>query len=338
MAGIRFALRLLGNLGPTSLYQRACKEAEAHGFDECWLSHDLFMPSSWVRSVAVAAVTSKVKIGYMAVPFTLNPSEIATFAATLDEFSGGRAIIGTGAHTQSMYSWIGLGDLDVVELTRETVTLVRKLLNGERAKYSGRYYSWTEDAYLRFKQPRSIPIYIMCFGRELCELSGEIGDGSMPMATPPDAFDIPVGYIISGAKRAGRDPSEVDRVAFAWVYYAPDGEVDYEALRRVISYFVPYIDPEMLARVGITAKDVRPIAERLAAGDYEGAAREVTDRMFDLVISGKADDIIAGIEKLIGKGATNISIGGPLGRDVVEAARGIGTQVLPYFRDKYRDY
>ncbi|BBE42178.1 LLM class flavin-dependent oxidoreductase [Conexivisphaera calida] len=332
---VKFALRLLGSLGPTSIYQRTCREAEAHGFDECWFSHDIFMSNSWVRSVAVAAVTERIGIGYMAVPFTLDPSEIATFAATLDEFSGGRAIIGTGAHTQVMYDWIGLGNRDVVELTRESVELVRRLLRGERAKYDGKYFHWTEEAYLRFPPPaRRIPIYVMCFGKELCELSGEIGDGSMPMATPPEAFDIPVSQIISGARRAGRDPSEVDRVAFAWVYYAPDGDVDEAALRRVVSYFVPYLDPEMLSRIGITRKDVEPVAERLAAGDYEGAARAVTDRMLDLVIRGREDDVIAGIEKLIDRGATNISIGGPLGRDFAEAARGIGERVLPYFRGR----
>ena len=333
---VRFALRLLGNLGPTHLYQRACKEAEALGFDECWFSHDIFMPNSWVRSVAVAAVTKRIKIGYMAVPFTVNPSEVATFAATLDEFSGGRAIIGTGAHTQAMYEWIGLGDLDVVGLTRESVELVRRLLEGGRARYAGRYHRWTEDAYLRFPPPaRRIPIYIMCFGRELCELSGEIGDGSMPMATPPEAFDIPVGYIIAGAKRAGRDPSEVDRVAFAWVYYAPDGDVDEAAIRKVVSYFVPYLDPEMLLRIGITREDVEPVAERLKLGDYEGAARAVTDKMLDLVIKGKADEVIDGFEELVERGATNISVGGPLGRDYIEAVRGIGEHVIPYFRDAF---
>jgi Coenzyme F420-dependent N5,N10-methylene tetrahydromethanopterin reductase and related flavin-dependent oxidoreductases len=330
---VRFSLRLLGNLGPTPLYQEACREAEALGFDECWFSHDILMPNSWVRSTAVAAVTRRIKIGYMAVPFTLDPSEIATFAATLDEYSGGRVVIGTGSHTRVMYDWIGLGDRDVVELTRETVHLVRGLLEGRRMAHSGRFYRWTDEAYLRFTPPRRrIPIYIMCYGRELCELSGEIGDGSMPMATPPEAFDIPVSYIEAGARRAGRDPSEVDRVAFAWVYYAPDGSVDEGALRRVISYFVPYLDQEMLSRIGLTREDVLPIARRLAAGDYEGAAREVTDRMLDLVIRGGPDDIVRGIETLIEKGATSISIGGPLGRNPVEAVRGIGERVLPHFR------
>jgi 5,10-methylenetetrahydromethanopterin reductase len=332
---LKFGVRLLGNLGTTSLYQKICAEAERSGFDACWFAHDPFLPSSWVRSVAVASATHSIKVGFNVKPFTVDPSEIATFAATLDEYSGGRVIMAIGSHTQTMYEWIGLGDRDVIELTRETVHLVRGLLAGDGMPYQGRLFKWDANAYLRFTPlRRRIPIYVPCFGGEYCRLSGIIGDGSLPMATPPDAFDIPVHYIDEGIKLSGRSKEEVDRVALIWMYYSPENDVDKQALKRTISYFVPYLDREMLLRIGIDKEDIMPIAEKLAQKDYEGAADAVTDEMLDLAVYGNADRCIEKIEMLRKKGATSVSIGGPLGKDPIEAVRLIGRDIIPHFKEQ----
>lgn len=329
----KFGVRLLGNLGQTSLYQKICAEAEKSGFDACWFAHDPFLPNSWVRAAAVASATRSIKIGFNVKPFTIDPSEIATFAATLDEYSGGRVVMAIGSHTQSMYDWIGLGDKDVIELTRESVHLVRGLLTGGGTPYSGKFFRWDENAYLRFAPSRKrIPIYVPCFGKEYCTLSGMIGDGSLPMATPPDAFDIPVQYIREGIKLSGRREEEVDRVALIWMYYSPENDIDKAALKRTISYFLPYLDREMLLRIGIGEEDIAPITKKLALRDYEGAANAVTEDMLDLAVYGNADTCIEKIDMLRKKGATSVSIGGPLGRNPVEAIRSIGRDIIPHFR------
>ncbi|MDG7002207.1 MAG: hypothetical protein JRN15_24170 [Nitrososphaerota archaeon] len=65
---------------------------------------------------------------------------------------------------------------------------------------------------------------------------------------------------------------------------------------------------------------------------YESAARKVTDKMLELAVYGTPEDCIKRIEMMVRKGATTVSIGGPLGKNPEEAIRLIGKEIIPYFR------
>jgi 5,10-methylenetetrahydromethanopterin reductase len=331
---ITFGIRFLGSLGRVSHLQRLAVVAEKSGFDACWFAHDPFQPSSWVAATAVAAITRKIKIGYNVKPYTIDPSEIATFASALDEFSNGRLNLAIGSHTDTMYDWLGLGSTNLLDLTRESVELVRGLLAGETMEYSGRIFKWTKECYLRYSPLRKeVPIYIPGLGKDMFELSGRIGDGSLPMATPPESFDYPYRYIKQGAEEAGRDISDIDCAGLIWIYISKDGSFDKAALKQVIAYFIPYLELEMLARIGITRDDVEPIKKFLSQRDYKQATRAVSDKMLDLAVYGNTEDCIKRIERLTKKGATSISIGGPLGKNREEAIKIIGRDIIPYFQN-----
>ena len=330
---VKFGIRLLGTLGDAAALQKLGVVAENSGFDGCWFAHDPFQRNSWVSAVAVATATKKISIGYNVKPYTIDPSEVATFAAGLDELSGGRAILGIGSHTESMYEWLGLDKTNLVDLTRESVGLIRGLLRGETMKFKGKVFNWNKECYLRFKPLRKdLPIYIPGIGPKMFELSGMVADGSLPMATPPESIDYPLKYIRQGAKKAGREVSDVECAGLIWIYVSKDGQVDKMALKRVIAYFLPYLEDEMISRAGVSQKDVRPVTQELANRRYESAARKVTDKMLGLAVYGTPEDCIKRIETMVRKGATTVSIGGPLGKDPVEAIRLIGKEIIPYFK------
>jgi alkanesulfonate monooxygenase SsuD/methylene tetrahydromethanopterin reductase-like flavin-dependent oxidoreductase (luciferase family) len=99
--------------------------------------------------------------------YTNHPAEIATYAATLDELSAGRCILGLGMHTCDMVQWTGIDVSDPLGRTRECVDLVRRLLRGEVARNDSPVFPWGDQCYLRFKPLRAdIPIYISAFGNE----------------------------------------------------------------------------------------------------------------------------------------------------------------------------
>ncbi|AKA47831.1 hypothetical protein IX51_00620 [uncultured archaeon] len=332
---VKFGIRLLGTLGNVEMLQKLGSSAEKNGFDACWFAHDPFQPNSWVSSVAVASVTNKISIGFNIKPYTIDPSEIATFATQLDDFSRGRAVVALGSHTETMFNdWIGLHQ-NLLDLTRESVELVRGLLDGKIMEYNGKVFHWSNEAYMRFKPlRRKIPIYVPGIGKEMFELSGEIGDGSLPMATPPESFDYPMKYIKEGMKRAGRENDDFDYVGLIWIYHSPEGNVDKMSLKRIIAYFIPYLEEEMVSMVGVTRDEVRAIAEFLGKRDYEGAAKAVPDKMLDLAVYGTTEDCIKRIEVLLKKGATSISIGGPFGENPVESIERIGKEVISYFKSR----
>ena len=322
---MRFGLRLVQHVGPARELVRLAAIADEVGFDAVWFPHDPFMKHAWVMAAAVAEHTTRVQIGpVQTTPYLNEPSEAATFLATLDELSGGRAVLGYGLHTDEMVGWYGFDVSDRVERVRESVEAVRRLLRGETVR---------DEWYLRFEPVRpDPPIYVTPFGRDLLELSGEIGDGSLPLVMPPEAAPSVVEAIHAGARRARRDPAEVDIAACVWLSVSADGAAATVSLRPIIAYFAPYFLDEQLAAAGLTRDDFEPVRRALAAADYERAAAGVTDDMLRLAIVGTPDDVVLAIEELEAAGVTQVSLGGPLGPDPAEAIRLVGRRVIPAFR------
>jgi len=72
--------------------------AEKNGFDQCWVSHDVFMRSSFVTLTSIADHTNRMILENTILnPYTTNPAEIAMFIALLDELINGRAVCGISA-------------------------------------------------------------------------------------------------------------------------------------------------------------------------------------------------------------------------------------------------
>lgn len=331
---MKFGIRLIEYLGPGPELLRLAVAAEAAGVDSVWFPHDPFMRNTWVLTSAAATRTRRVQLGGVGInPYTCNPCEIATYAATLDELSGGRCILGLGLHTGDMLGWAGIDTSDRLPRARETVDLVRRLLRGEVASSAGPTFRWSEQCYLRFRPLRAeIPIYLSAFGREFHELSGEIGDGSQPMITPPQAARQVVESIERGITHAGRDRARFVISGCAWLSLSADRRAAAERLRDMIAYFGPYLEEEALATVGLQRADFAAIQARVARRDAAGARALVTDDMLGLGIGGTPREVIARIEALAAAGLDEIGFGGPLGPDPHAAIELLGREVIPYFR------
>jgi 5,10-methylenetetrahydromethanopterin reductase len=331
---LTFGLRLIGYLGDSRELLRLAVLGEQAGFDFLWFPHDLFMANTWVITSAVARETSRIRIGSVGTnPYTTDPSEIATYVASLDELSGGRAVLGLGMHTEHMVEWTGIDASDHLVRTREAVDIIRGLLRGDVMDYQGQAFRWSDQCYLRFKPVReAVPIYVCPFGPEYLALSGAIGDGSLPMITPPESAAYMTTAILAGAEEAGRDPATVDISGCAWLSLARDRTRATEILRRMVSYFGPYLEAPALATVGLTPDDFAAIRRLVESGRYRAAADAVTDDMTRLAISGTPRDVIERIEGVASAGITQVNLGGPLGPDPAEAIRLMGDEVIPYFR------
>jgi 5,10-methylenetetrahydromethanopterin reductase len=210
---------------------------------------------------------------------------------------------------------------------------VRRLLRGEvvEGELGGRH--WSERCYLRFDALRpDPPIYVAPYGPGYLELSGEIGDGSLPMITPPESAGYMVEHVLAGARRAGRAASEVDIAGCAWISISETPSAAAAVLRPMIAYFAPHLEEPALAPVGLSRAELAPLKERVDAGDLTGAAAAVTDEMLRLAIVGTPADVISRIEMLADAGITQVNLGGPLGPDPAEAIALLGREVIPHFR------
>ena len=155
---MKFSLRLNNDL-PVNDYVKLAALAESAGFDQFWVSNDLFIRSAPVILTAVALATKTIEVGTCILnPYTINPAEIAMMAATLDEVSGGRFNLGLSSGAADFLNWVGIAAAKPRTAVIESVQAINRLLCGERASLEGQFLHWTDETYLRFKPLRRVPL------------------------------------------------------------------------------------------------------------------------------------------------------------------------------------
>jgi 5,10-methylenetetrahydromethanopterin reductase len=182
--------------------------AEDVGFDLVGVadSQSLFR-EPFVTLGQIGQATERVMIGTAVTnPVTRHPAVMASAIATVQEVSGGRAMLGIGTGDSAIYNINerprGLAGL------RDYVLALRKLLAGERAEFGGReiHTRWTGG----LDQP-PVPIYISAEGPKTLELAGEIADGVFcGMGLSPEVVALSLEHLRIGAERAGRSPEDLD--------------------------------------------------------------------------------------------------------------------------------
>jgi 5,10-methylenetetrahydromethanopterin reductase len=331
---MRFSLRLNNDLTLPE-YLALAHAAEKYGFDQFWVSHDLFLRSAPVLLTAIANATERIQIGTCILnPYTIHPAEIAMLAATLDEISNGRFNLGLAAGARDFLEWVGIPQTHPLSAMRETINALRALWHGERVKMDGTFLKWTDEAYLRFPVARVVPIYLGALSPHMLQLAGELADGVLPLLFPPEHYFtvkpiVDKGLVLRPSSSAVRP---LDFAACIWVSLSENRAFARRVLAKKIAYYGHSLSPLIWDRLGVTQQDFEPITHALMVErDEVQAASMVNDRMLQIGIVGDADDVIARLEPLVAAGVTHLSFGPPLGPDPLAAVELLGTQVLPHF-------
>ena len=182
--------------------------AENVGFDFVGVadSQSLFR-ELFVTLAMVGQATRRVMIGpSVANPLTRHPAVMASAIASVQEISGGRAMLGIGTGDSAIYNLSerprGLGGL------REYVLALRGLLRGETVQFAGReiHTKWVAG-----QSDDPAPIYISAEGPKTLELAGEIADGVIcGMGLSPEVVKLTLEHIAIGAERAGKSLDDID--------------------------------------------------------------------------------------------------------------------------------
>jgi 5,10-methylenetetrahydromethanopterin reductase len=330
---MRFSLRLNNDLTLPE-YVTLAQLAEIVGFDQFWVSNDLFLRSGPVILAAIAQATHQIEIGSCILnPYTINPAEIAMLAATMDELTGNRFNLGLAAGAADFLKWVGLSHEQPLAAMRETITAIRALLAGERAQLHGQFLHWQEEAYLRFQAPRVTPIYLGALGPQMLRLAGETADGVLPLLFPPEHYFGVKPYLEEGSKARPETLGELDFAACIWVSLAEDEAAARRVLAEKIAYYGYALSPLILERLGLTQEDFAPIQQAVVVeNDMDKACALVDDRMLKIGVVGRPQDLIARLEPLVEAGVRHLSFGPPLGPDLREAVHLLGEYVLPHFQ------
>ena len=329
---MKFSLRFNNDL-PVSDYARYARAAEAAGFDQFWVSDDLFLRSAPVILSAVALATERIEIGTCILnPYTLHPAEMAMLAATLDELSGGRFNLGISSGAADFMRWLGLDYDRPRSRVIETVMALNKLTSNQKAPMAGEVLKWTDEAWLRFETRRRVPIYIGAMSPLMLEEIGAIADGGLPLLFPPEHYVNILPHIQRGLARAGRSLEEIDLAACVWCSVADDAAAAEAALADKIAYYGHAMSPMILRQLGLTRDDFEPIRQACHLRQDMAAARSmVTPEMMRIGIAGNTATLNTRLDQLAAMGVSHLSLGPPLGPDILQAIEMIGVDVIPRF-------
>jgi probable F420-dependent oxidoreductase len=210
--------------------------AEECGFDSVWLGDHLLYRGdgrperapwdAWTELAALAAVTSRVRLGPLVAATAFHaPGILARAAASVDEVSGGRLVLGIGAGwNETEFRAFGFPFDRRVSRFAESFEVVRRLLAGERVSFSGAFVS-VEDAVLLPRPARRVPLMVGANGERILSIALPHADAwntwYAPYGNTVDGFAAANERVTALCERVGRDPREVERSACVLV--AVDG-------------------------------------------------------------------------------------------------------------------
>jgi 5,10-methylenetetrahydromethanopterin reductase len=321
---VKFSVRVNNDLSFEQLRALAGTAEEA-GFDQLWVSNDLFLRSAPTLIAALATRTTRIGLGIAIMnPYSVHVSELAMVAATLQEVSGGRFLLGLGAGSQQFLDWAGIDRARPLSVTRSALVTLRALLGHDDVDATLLPAWFGPDSLLRFPLAQAVPVYVGAMGPKMLEMAGRHADGVLPLLYPPETYSSARAHVLAGLAHGHR---EFDLPACFWVSVSDDPQTARIALAEKLAYYGPSISASMLATVGLRPQDFAPAAR--LAHDGHAAAQLIDDRMLSLGVAGDAAEVLARCQMLYRLGARHLSFGPPLGPDPVAAIRLLGEQVLP---------
>ncbi len=300
------------------------KLAEQAGFENIWITDHYNNRDVWSTLAVLSLLTNKIKLGTgVTNPYTRNVAVIASSIASINELSGGRAILGIGPGDKATFDKMGIDWDKPLSRVRDAVLAINAFLAKEQVNQAG-----FKGAQLSFSAGR-IPIYIGAQGPKMLELAGAIADGVLINASHPEDFKFAVPMIRAGAEKAGRKPEDVQVCAYASFSADKDQAKAVAAAKIVVAFIVAGSPANVLERHAIAPEEAGSISNALAKYDFKLAMAAVTPKMVEAFsVSGTPQDCRARVDELLKTGVTQIVVGSPIGPNKESAIKLIGKQVI----------
>lgn len=219
------------------------KYAEKRGFEAVWQAESRLVRDAIVPMAAYAAVTERIKVGSGVINnWTRNIGLLAATFLTLDDLAPNRIICGIGAWWDPLAKNVGIERRKPLTAMRETVIVLRRLLNMERVTFHGEFVHVEGielDVVHGRREPRNVPIMIGATGDQMMELTGEIADGAVLNYCVPPEYNIKALELLEkGAKKSGRSLDDLDRPQLVVCSVDHDRERAIDTTRELLTQYL----------------------------------------------------------------------------------------------------
>ncbi|MGI5517211.1 LLM class flavin-dependent oxidoreductase [Streptomyces sp. CA-106131] len=271
-------------------------EAEKLGLDVCWVAEAWGSDGPSALGY-YAARTDRMLLGSGIMQVgTRTPTVVAQTAITLSNLSGGRFLLGLGASGPQVIEGLhGVPFARPLRRMRETVEIVRRVLDGGKLSYSGAEFriplpgGEAVPMRLSMRAEHRIPVYLAALSPAMLELTGEVADGWLGTSFVPEgAAGAYFTHLDNGLARSGRTRAELGICQGAEVAFAPDEEAlgaMTATRKKELAFSLGGMGSastnfynNAYSRQG-WAEIAAEVRERWQSGDRDGAAGLVTDEM-----------------------------------------------------------
>lgn len=217
--------------------------AESRGFEAVWQAESRLVRDAIVPMAAYAAVSERIKIGSGVINnWTRNIGLLASTFLTLDDLAPNRIICGLGAWWDPLARNVGIERRKPLTAMRETITVLRRLLQMERVTFHGEFIHVEGielDVVHGRREPRHVPLMIGATGDNMLELTGEIADGAvLNYCVPPSYNDRALELLDKGARKAGRSLDDLDRPQLIVCSVDPDHDRAIDTTRELLTQYL----------------------------------------------------------------------------------------------------
>ena len=221
------------------LYLKAAILADELGYDSFWI------PEAWGYEIfslltEMAIHTKRIKLGTGIVNvFSRSPSLIAMNAATVDEISDGRLILGIGTSGKRVIEGFHGRAFDKpLSQWKDVVKVTRTLLSGRKLTEADAKLVEYRPFALEMKPLRAdVPIFVAALKEKSIEAIGEVADGWMPTFWPYQELKSGHEWIARGAAKAGRSPADITTAPFTTVLPMP-GDFGKQKAKEIVAFYI----------------------------------------------------------------------------------------------------
>ncbi len=298
--------------------------AEERGFEAVWQAESRLVRDAIVPMAGYAAVTERLKVGSGVINnWTRNIGLLAATFLTLDDLAPNRIICGIGAWWDPLARNVGIERRKPLTAMRETVEVLRRLLNMERVTYHGEFHHVDGielDVVHGRREPRNVPIMIGATGDKMMEMTGEIADGVvLNYCVPPEYNDRALELLDAGARKSGRTLDDIDRPQLVVCSVDHDHDVAIDSTRELLTQYLAQ-QPHIAKASGVSQEVVAEIQSILgwpATLEQIQRAKHLVpvDLIHRITASGTPDEARSKVNEYRKRGCTS-PILYPVGGDV----------------------
>jgi 5,10-methylenetetrahydromethanopterin reductase len=287
--------------------------AEKHGFEAVWQAESRLVRDAIVPMAAFAAVTERIKVGSGVINnWTRNIGLLAATFLTLDDLARDRIICGIGAWWDPLAANVGIERRKPLLAMRETIEVMRRLLNMENVTYEGEFHRVKGielDVVHGRREPRHVPIMIGATGLKMMELTGEIADGAvLNYCVPPEYNHEALDALKVGAARAGRTLADIDRPQLMICSVHTDKAQALDGARWMLTQYLAQ-QPHIAKASGVSEEVVKKIQSILGwpatKEQIRSAMPLVPDELVQrITASGTPEEVKTKVREYVANGCT----------------------------------